>query len=72
MSATQTEILDKISSMTVLELSELITMGDGSNDIPMLEAAGLSIAWHAKPKVRPHAKQAFDFAPLSGVLALFD
>ena len=54
------------------ELSELITMGDGSNDIPMLEAAGLSIAWHAKPKVRPHAKQAFDFAPLSGVLALFD
>ena len=47
-----------------IELSELITMGDGSNDIPMLEAAGLSIAWHAK--------QAFDFAPLSGVLALFD
>ncbi|WP_304947754.1 hypothetical protein [uncultured Parasutterella sp.] len=37
----------------------------------MLEAAGLSIAWHAKPKVRPHAKQAFDFAPLSGLLALF-
>ena len=55
-----------------IELSELVTMGDGSNDIPMLEAAGLSIAWHAKPKVRPHAKQAFDFAPLSGVLALFD
>lgn len=55
-----------------IELSELITMGDGSNDIPMLEAAGLSVAWHAKPKVRPHAKQAFDFAPLSGLLALFD
>ncbi len=54
-----------------IELSELITMGDGSNDIPMLEAAGLSIAWHAKPKVRPHAKQALDFAPLSGLLALF-
>ncbi len=54
-----------------IELSQLITMGDGSNDIPMLEAAGLSIAWHAKPKVRPHAKQAFDFAPLSGLLALF-
>ncbi len=45
-------------------------MGDGSNDIPMLEAAGLSIAWHAKPAVRPHAKYAFDFAPLSGLLAL--
>ena len=55
-----------------IELSELITMGDGSNDIPMLEAAGLSIAWHAKAKVRPHAKQAFDFAPLSGLLALFE
>ncbi len=38
----------------------------------MLEAAGLSIAWHAKPAVRPHAKYAFDFAPLSGLLALFN
>ncbi len=55
-----------------IELSELITMGDGSNDIPMLEAAGMSVAWHAKPKVRPHAKQAFDFAALSGLLALFE
>ncbi len=55
-----------------IELNELITMGDGSNDIPMLEAAGLSIAWHAKPAVRPHAKYAFDFAPLSGLLALFN
>ena len=55
-----------------IELSELITMGDGSNDIPMPEAAGLSIAWHAKAKVRPHAKQAFDFAPLSRLLSLFE
>ncbi len=55
-----------------IELSELITMGDGSNDIPMLESAGLSVAWHAKPKVRPHAKHAFDFSPLSGLLSLFE
>ncbi len=54
-----------------IDLSDLITMGDGSNDIPMLEAAGMSVAWHAKPKVRPFAKQAFDFAPLSGLLSLF-
>lgn len=53
------------------ELSQVITMGDGSNDVPMLEAAGMSVAWHAKPKVRPLAKQALDYSPLSGLLAFF-
>lgn len=52
-------------------MSQVITMGDGSNDIPMLSGAGMSVAWHAKPKVRPHAKYALDFAPLSGILPLF-
>lgn len=52
-------------------LEQVITMGDGSNDIPMLRAAGMSVAWHAKEKVRPAAKQALDFAPLSGILPFF-
>lgn len=30
-------------------------MGDGLNDLPMMGAAGLSVAYHAKPKVREQA-----------------
>lgn len=52
-------------------MDEVISMGDGSNDIPMLESSGMSVAWHAKPKVRPHAKQALSFSPLSGLMAFF-
>jgi phosphoserine phosphatase len=52
-------------------LDQAVAMGDGSNDIPMLQAAGMSVAWHAKEKVRPRAKQALDFAPLSGILPFF-
>jgi phosphoserine phosphatase len=32
-----------------------IAMGDGANDLPMMGAAGLSVAYHAKPKVREQA-----------------
>ena len=32
-----------------------IAVGDGANDLPMMDAAGLSIAYHAKPAVRDRA-----------------
>jgi phosphoserine phosphatase len=34
---------------------QAIAMGDGANDLPMMGAAGLSVAYHAKPKVREQA-----------------
>jgi phosphoserine phosphatase len=34
---------------------QAIAMGDGANDLPMMDEAGLSVAYHAKPKVREHA-----------------
>jgi phosphoserine phosphatase len=37
-----------------------IAVGDGANDLPMMGAAGLSIAFHAKPKVREQATIAID------------
>jgi len=36
--------------------AQCIAVGDGSNDIPMMQAAGLSVAYHAKPRVRAEAK----------------
>ena len=37
-------------------LDQAIAVGDGSNDLPMMQACGVSVAFHAKPKVREHAK----------------
>ncbi|HSV46842.1 MAG TPA: phosphoserine phosphatase SerB [Ramlibacter sp.] len=35
--------------------TQAIAMGDGANDLPMMAEAGLSVAYHAKPKVREQA-----------------
>lgn len=51
--------------------SETIAIGDGANDLKMLHAAGLSIAFHAKPKVKTQAQVAFDHVGLEGVVNLF-
>jgi phosphoserine phosphatase len=40
--------------------AKTIAMGDGANDLPMMAAAGLSVAFHAKPKVREAAMVAID------------
>jgi phosphoserine phosphatase len=40
--------------------SRAIAMGDGENDVPMLGVAGLSVAYHAKPKVREQAMVAIN------------
>jgi len=49
----------------------VIAIGDGANDLPMLEEAGISIAYHAKPIVRARTSHAIDFVGLDGVLNLF-
>jgi phosphoserine phosphatase len=38
-----------------LQPSQTIAVGDGANDLPMMSVAGLSVAYHAKPKVREQA-----------------
>jgi phosphoserine phosphatase len=43
-----------------IEPSECIAVGDGSNDLPMMSASGLSVAYHAKPKVRALADIVID------------
>jgi phosphoserine phosphatase len=47
-----------------------ITMGDGSNDLPMMHGAGLSIAYRAKPIVKEKADLAFDHVGLDACLDL--
>ena len=47
-----------------------LAMGDGANDIPMLEAATWGIAYHAKPKARAAADGWIDRGDLTSVLSL--
>ena len=49
-----------------------ITMGDGSNDLPMMHGAGLSIAYRAKPIVKEKADVAFDHVGLDAWLDLLN
>ena len=51
-------------------LEQTIAVGDGANDLPMLDAAGLGIAFHAKPRVRASAEQAISNLGLDGILYL--
>jgi phosphoserine phosphatase len=51
-----------------LALSQTVAVGDGANDLPMLEAAGLGIAFHAKPRVVERARYRIDHADLRAVL----
>lgn len=50
---------------------QVIAAGDGANDKLMLEAAGVGIAYHAKPVLREAADYRLDFVGLDGILALF-
>lgn len=47
---------------------DVIAVGDGANDIPMLEAAGLGVAYHAKPKTVAAAGAAIRFGDLRNLL----
>lgn len=48
--------------------ARVIAIGDGANDIPMIETAGFGIAYHAKPKTRAAADAAIDRGDLSVLL----
>ena len=49
-----------------------IAMGDGANDLPMMGVAGLSVAYHAKPKVREQAMVAINSGGLDRLLEVLN
>ncbi|HCL68852.1 MAG TPA: phosphoserine phosphatase SerB [Gammaproteobacteria bacterium] len=53
-----------------ITLSETMAVGDGANDIPMLLAAGIGVAYHAKPKVRADTNHCLNYQDLSALAYL--
>lgn len=64
------ELLRELAARENISLEQVIAVGDGANDLPMLSAAGLGIAFRAKPIVRASAKQAISTLGLDGILYL--
>jgi phosphoserine phosphatase len=62
-------LLQTCQSLGILP-AQAIAVGDGSNDLPMMGEAGLSIAYHAKPAVREKAMLAIDEGGMDDALAV--
>lgn len=62
------ELLRLIAQVEKIDLEQVVAVGDGANDLPMLHLAGLGIAFHAKPKVREGARQSISSIGLDGIL----
>jgi phosphoserine phosphatase len=64
------EYLKLLAKKEGIDISQTIAVGDGANDLPMLNLAGLGIAFHAKPKVKNSAQSSISSIGLDGVLYL--
>ena len=68
--ARKAELLKSLAFKEDIHLEQVIAVGDGANDLPMLNLAGLGIAFHAKPKVMENARQAISTIGLDAILYL--
>jgi len=64
------EYLKLLAKKEGIDIGQTIAVGDGANDLQMLNLAGLGIAFHAKPKVKDNAQSSISSIGLDGVLYL--
>jgi phosphoserine phosphatase len=62
------EALRRLAAERGLPLEATLAVGDGANDLPMLKAAGLGVAFHAKPVVVAEIENRVDFGDLTALL----
>lgn len=68
--ARKAALLKELASREGIALEQVIAVGDGANDLPMLSIAGLGIAFRAKPLVKASAKQSISTLGLDAILYL--
>jgi phosphoserine phosphatase len=68
--ARKAALLAEIADREGISLEQVVAVGDGANDIPMLNLAGMGIAYRAKPLVRQSADQSISCLGLDGLLYL--
>lgn len=61
-------LLELLSQQENIRLEQVVAIGDGANDLPMLAKAGLGIAFHAKEIVKQSAKQHMSHGPMTSIL----
>ncbi len=66
------EELLKLREQLGLNASQTIAIGDGANDLKMMSAAGIGIAYHAKPVVQAQATYAINHVGLDGAINLLN
>jgi len=64
------ELLEAIALKENISLDQVVAVGDGANDLPMLNLAGMGIAFHAKPLVRESANHVVSHLGLDSLLYL--
>lgn len=62
------ELLKLIAQVENINIAQTIAVGDGANDLPMLNIAGLGVAFHAKPKVKENTQQSLSTIGIDGIL----
>ena len=68
--STKLATLKELTSAHGIKISQTVAVGDGANDAPMIAAAGLGVAYKAKPALREVADAVLDYSDLSAILAL--
>ena len=69
---TKAQVVAELATQYGMTATQTVAIGDGANDIPMLNAAALGVAFHAKPKVQAQAKAAIRKGSLLQLLYLLD